>query len=107
GNHGACVRCAPAVDHILDVAAGGKAFAGAGEDRDVDLVVMLDVGPDALDLTVNVHADGVQRFRSIDGDDGDAVVLFDLEAFVAVVGHGVCSLDFTGAAQVVGWTAIV
>ena len=45
--------------HLLQVAAGGKHFAGAGQDNDIGFIVVLDVEKDPREFLVQAIVDRV------------------------------------------------
>src|ERR1700704_3058722 len=49
----------------LEIAAGGKRYAGSGHDDSIDIGIVIDVAPDTSELGVSFGIDGVVRFGTI------------------------------------------
>jgi hypothetical protein len=62
-------------DVLLQVGAGAKGLARAGEDGDIDRVVLGEVGPGGDHRAVDLRADRVSRLGPVDRHVGDPVAL--------------------------------
>ncbi len=76
-----------AFGHLLDVAAGRKGAAGAGQDDGLDRFVTGQIDPDMFQFPVVVRTDGIELVGIVHGDYAHAVIAgFDLdEGILAVV----------------------
>src|SRR3954454_22653730 len=61
----------------LEVGARAARVAGAGEDRDVDRVVVAELGPDLDEQLLHLGVDAVLDLGPVEGDEHDAVALVD------------------------------
>ena len=64
--------------HLTDVSAGDESAASAGDDDDIDVVVLLHVVQSGLEFGENSLIQGVQSLGAVHGDDRDVVLFSDL-----------------------------
>ena len=68
------VSCVSGRTTALDVGAGGEEAAGASEDGDGDSGVLGDFAEEAGEAVVVILVHGVEGFRAVEGDDGEAAL---------------------------------
>ncbi len=79
---------AGAFQHALDIAAHRKVLARTLQQDGVDLLVTRQVGPDVLQLDMELVRDAVAGIGLVERDDGELAFLLDLQALVAGVVDG-------------------
>jgi hypothetical protein len=78
----------PAAGHGLEVAARAEVPAGAREDRDADLLVLLDLDPCVRQADEHLRAEGVSRLGPVEDDRRDVALLPQDDVGFGPVGHG-------------------
>ena len=72
-----------AVLHLLDVGAGGEGAVAARHHDGADIGIGLEIVQRLLQLGDQLRAEGIQRLRTVEGDETDAVALLDEDGFEA------------------------
>jgi hypothetical protein len=76
----------------LEIGAGTKIAAGAGEHGDGGFLIGVEGEEGVVQFARGRAVDGVAAMRAVDGDDGDGAVAFDEHGIG--IGHGGRSLGF-------------
>ena len=76
------------LQRLLHILAGAEAAAGAGEDRDFELLAVAELVPDLGQLGAHLVIEGVQPIRPVHADDEDLSVGFGFDDGHAAAPHG-------------------